>query len=470
MKVLVLVAISFLSGVGSFAFALCSSGWEVVESGKAVCQKIEESGPGYYRREERFTYREDILKAKPMQREYRLFEGSFAGRAGAGSSACGLGVFANYLYGLKYNIKAFEQFLNDWTQAAPALILYALATYLPVAKEALLGIEMISNAVASLRGFTCERAMQMIKQMNYTDSILIENCVKNKLCSNDEYCSDSDYDRARETNPEKWFRYYNECLNSPNLFDVIPTGVKKWFAEKLNYRKNLYCVFWGDRPYSEVIADLPDAWSMGGIKERAKILAFALTPSFEFSTGVGRERAKIQIGALEVVPGNPSDVRQLVDKMMKEDLSKDINDLVGQTLRAYQTCFSAGVTSSACSTAMSNLATAIDNFENKWNVEIDNILEEIDKLAQLQAFLERRIRDGDTLLAKRAAEYIAKRYDFLSKKIQYQVYLEVRRALIQQFNQLIATATAQKNLGSSAGCGSSSSSSSGSSGSGGSSS
>lgn len=463
MKVLTLLFSATLFGL-SLSFALCSSDWEVIEKGKVVCQKIEESGNGYYRVEERFRFTGDFT-AKPMKREYRLFEGNFQARAGSSSSACGLNVFANYLYGLKANIKALEAFLNDWKQSAPALLLYALATYLPVAKEALMGIEMISNSVASLRGFTCQRAMQMIRQMNYTDSILVQNCVKNKLCANEGYCDDADYDKARTVDPDKWFQYYNECLNEPNLFDVVPTKVKKWFAKKLNYRKNLYCLFWGDKPYSQVIADLPSAWSTGGMKERAKILAFALLPSFEFSVGVGGEKAKIEVGALELNPGEPADVRELIDKMLKQELRSDVSELIDQTFLAYQTCFSSGVSSYSCSSAISALTSAIDNFEKKWNVDIDNILEEIDMLARVEAILNAQREAGDPEAGRALAELLMSIQSSYIKTIQKKVYLQVRKALEQQYDQLIASAIAQKNLGSSVGCnGSPSSGSSGMSG------
>ena len=447
----------------SVSYALCSSGWEIIEGGKVVCQRIEEKGEGYYRIEERFKFTGDFT-AKPMKKEYRFFEGSVQARAGSSSSACGLNVFANYLYGLKENIKALEMFLQDWKNSAPALLLYALATYLPVAKEALMGIEMVSNTVASLRGFTCQRAMQMIRQMNYTDSILVQNCIKNKLCENEGYCSDADYDTARATDPEKWFQYYEECLNEPNLFDVVPTKVKNWFEEKLNYRKNLYCLFWGDKSYEEVIADLPDAWSTGGIKERAKILAFALLPSFEFSVGVGDEKAKIEVGALELNPGEPADVRKLIDKMLKQELRSDVSELIDQTFLAYQTCFSSGVTSSSCSSALSTLASAIDNFEKKWNVDIDSILEEIDMLARVEAILNAQREAGDPEAGRALAELLMSIQSSYIKTVQKKVYLEVRRALEQQYDQLIAAALAQKNLGSSAGCKKSSGSGGGGSG------
>ena len=465
MRVVILLLSATLFGA-NLSFALCISDWEIIEGGKSVCQKIEESGNGYYRIEERFRFKGDFT-AKPMKREYRLFEGNFQARAGSSSSACGLNIFANYLYGLKENIKAFEVFLNDWKQSVPALLLYALATYLPVAKEALMGIQMVSNAVASLRGFSCQRAMQMIKQMNYTDSYLVQNCIRNKLCKNDGYCSDADYDSARATDPEKWFQYYEECLNEPNLFDVVPAEVRNWFEDKLNYRKNLFCLFWGNKSYSQVVADLPSAWSTGGIKERAKILAFALSPSFEFSANVGGERAKIEVGALELEQGKPADVRQLIDKTLKQELSSDVSELIDQTFSAYQSCFSSGTSSTTCSSALSSLASAIDNFEKKWNVEIDGILEEIDLIARVEALLNAQRKAGDPEAGRALAELLISIQSSYVKTIQRKVYLEVRKALVQQYDQLIASALAQKNLGSSAGCnpsGPSSGSSSGGSG------
>lgn len=469
---MVLLLVVLLSSLPSFGEGSCNSDWEVLERGVSYCRKVErQTGDLQFSIEERGRIRGNF-GSKPMENEYKLFEAGLKlkGALGGSSSACGLNVFANYLYGLKTNIKALESFLEDWSKSAPAVALYALATYLPVAKEALLGIEMISNAVASLRGFTCERAMQMIRQMNYTDSVLIENCIKNKMCTKDGVCSDDDdaYDSLKETNPKKWFNYYNECLSKPNLFDAISPSLKQWFASHLNYRENLYCLFWGDKPYHQVISDLPDSWTSGGLTERAKILAFALLPSFEFSTGLGDEKAKIQVGGLELL-NEKQDLRKLLEKMLGEELETDVMELVDKVFSGHAVCSQHGVSSAECSSALEDSAKAIRNFEKKWNVEVGKALDVINLIGEVEAILEKRRAEGDPYAVEVLRDVFVAMRSYYVPVVQKQVFLEVKRALEQKYDQLIATAIAKSKLGSSFGCkpsGDSSGSGSGGSGSG----
>lgn len=448
---MILVLLFFLfSGVSVSFSALCPSGWEIMEGGRTVCQKIEESRGGYYRYEERFSFQGSPIKGKPMKNRYEIFRGRVQARAGANTSACGLNIFANYMYGIKANIEALKAFIQDWTLSAPALLLYALATYLPVAKEALMGIEMMSNAVARLRGFSCQRAMEMIKQMNYVDSALVQNCVTNKLRERYPDLTDMDYDTLQSVAPEEWWEAYNYCLNEASLVDAVSPKMKQWLENTLNVRQNLWCIFWKDKSsLREVIADLPDAWSEGGLTERAKILAFAMTPGFEFSaSGGGTELAKIEVGGWELDADSTTNMKKLLDDMLKKELPSDISLLIDETFNAYTTCIGGG----NCDAALSTLEAKIEEFEKKWNVDMDRLLNELELIAKIEALLYKQKEGGDPRAGEALAEFLMVLQSTYSKRIQKQVYLEVRKQILEQFDHAIAYLRLKRNIGDSAGC------------------
>lgn len=196
----------------SMGFASLCPDIGFLQDSESVCYKEVKKGNGEYEIEEKYQIKGSILKAKPMKREYEIFKGKAGAKWGTDGSACGLNVFANYLYGMKTNIKALKDFIEDWSQSLPAVSLYALATYMPVAKEVLMGAEMMSNAVAKLQGFNCQTAMQYIKEMNMTDSVLVKRCVVT-LAKRDGVNVTS-YDSLKKTDPDKWYKWYKTCVNS----------------------------------------------------------------------------------------------------------------------------------------------------------------------------------------------------------------------------------------------------------------
>ncbi len=146
----------------------------------------------------------------------------FQGRFGAGLTppvgACGINAASSFIAGLSSiaNLGGLQEFINNWQSAGTALALYALATYLPVAKEVLLGANMLSNFVAQLRGFSCAQAMEAIKEFNYQDSYLIKRCIARRLGISAE-----NVDVVKSSNPSEWYDAYKACLNSASLVDLF---------------------------------------------------------------------------------------------------------------------------------------------------------------------------------------------------------------------------------------------------------
>jgi len=156
-----------------------------------------------------------------------LFQGRFGGELTPPVGACGINAASSFIAGLSdvVNLGGLQDFINNWQSAGTALALYALATYLPVAKEVLLGANMLSNFVSQLRGFSCSQAMEAIKEFNYQDSYLIKRCIARKLGVSAE-----NVDVARSSNPREWYDAYRECLNSASLVDLF--GGDKSEAER----------------------------------------------------------------------------------------------------------------------------------------------------------------------------------------------------------------------------------------------
>lgn len=143
-----------------------------------------------------------------------------SGKVGGGltpTPACGIAANLSFFYGLKQNLEGLQEFLTNWANSATAVLLYALATSLPVAKEALLGANTLSSFMANLRGFNCSRVMEAIKEWNYTDSVLVKACIRRKLGLKDL----ADVDEFKNKSPSEWWNAYKECLSSASIWDLL---------------------------------------------------------------------------------------------------------------------------------------------------------------------------------------------------------------------------------------------------------
>jgi hypothetical protein len=156
-----------------------------------------------------------------------LFQGRFGAGLNPSVGACGINALQSYITGLSdvVNLSGLKDFITHWQNAATAVFLYGLATYLPVAKEVLLGANMLSNFVAQLRGFSCTQAMEAIKELNYRDSYLVKRCMANQLKVSVEELDLQDPKTLKikygDNWAEKWQAAYNYCLNKASLVDLL---------------------------------------------------------------------------------------------------------------------------------------------------------------------------------------------------------------------------------------------------------
>jgi archaellum component FlaC len=249
-----------------------------------------------------------------------LFQGKLGGGLTPPVGACGINAASSFIAGLSSiaNLGQLQEFINNWQSAGTALALYGLATYLPVAKEVLLGANTLSNFVAQLRGFSCSQAMDAIKEFNYQDSFLIKRCIAKKLG-----ISADEVDVKRSSNPDEWYRAYRECLNSASLVDLF--GGDKSEAEKylklVSPRSLARCYLGVNRaPTSEEIAN-------ADLQTRAKYFLYMLLPDVSMdSNGLLRVRT-VDIVDTRTGQRRPATVVDVVN-IHTEDFERNFNKLI----------------------------------------------------------------------------------------------------------------------------------------------
>jgi hypothetical protein len=252
-----------------------------------------------------------------------LFQGKFGGGLTPPVGACGLNAASSFIAGLSSiaNLGGLQEFINNWQSAGTALALYALATYLPVAKEVLLGANTLSNFVAQLRGFSCSQAMETIKEFNYQDSFLIKRCIAKRLG-----ISADKVDVKRSSNPDEWYRAYRQCLNSASLVDLF--GGDKSEAQKylsfISPRSLARCYLGVNRaPTTGEIAD-------ADLQTRAKYFLYMVLPDISMdSNGLLRVRT-VEIADSQTGQRRPAtmiDVMNLHVETFVEDYKKLIEDI-----------------------------------------------------------------------------------------------------------------------------------------------
>lgn len=454
---MVIVAFVWVLALASAGFSSLCPDIGFFKDAKSTCFKYEGKTPGgEWRIEEKVQLSIPVVRSRPMEQTYELFRGEAGARWGSGGSACGLNVFANYLYGMKTSIKALESFIKDWTQSLPAVTLYALATYMPVAKEVLLGAEMLANAVARLQGFSCQTAMQYIKEMNMADSVLVKKCIM--TLAKREGVKIDDYEKLKGTDPDRWFGWYRKCLTSGSIFDLLEPEDKKDWKKKLSLRDTIKCAFFGNKSWAEIVAEMESGWNRGSLADRAKVLLYVTSPEFEF-TGDAEGLGRVKIGGEGISFGDGTgflDLRNLLDELLNTKLSTDVASLIDTALSAHIACTSESTTPEGCSALLEELEREINRFERTWNVDLGDTLDELEVIAKVQSALLARAEEDPTTYSH-LAQFIASIRDEFAMRFKKQIYEEIRTQLLMQVDGIIAKLRVQRNLGSSADpCGSAS--------------
>lgn len=249
-----------------------------------------------------------------------LFQGQFGGGLTPPVGVCGINAASSFIAGLSAieNLGKLQDFITNWREAGTALALYGLATYLPVAKEVLLGANMLSNFVAQLRGFSCSQAMEAIKEFNYQDSYLIKRCIAKRLGITAEKV-----DVVRSSEPNKWYDAYRECLNSASLVDLF--GGDKEEAERylrfISPRSLARCYLGVRR------APTPEEIANADLETRAKYFLYMILPDISMdSNGLLRVRT-VEIVDTRTGQRRPATLVDVVN-IHVEDFENNFNKLI----------------------------------------------------------------------------------------------------------------------------------------------
>lgn len=315
---------------------------------------------------------------------YRGSEGTditlFGGRAGGGftpfGSACGLNAGMNFMYGVANNLMQLQEFLTNWQSAATIVGLYALATYLPVAKEAIMGANTLSNFLAQLTSFSCSQAMETIKELNMQDSYLVKKCIANKLGINDP-------DTLKKENPQKWYEAYKFCLNNASFLDIFG-GDRNSALRYLSLisPKSMAKCYLGvrDMPTAEEIAN-------ADLTTRAKYFLYAILPDFKLTAD-----GLVKVETLRIRDPNTGQVRpaSLIDftNFHVEQMERDYEEFV-KKLSGYAKW------ESKVSDVKEKARTDIDEFERKYGVKTDEWIDELIVALIMLDGIERTINGED---------------------------------------------------------------------------
>jgi len=286
---------------------------------------------------------------------------------------CGISAGLNFFYGIKTSLQALEEFLLDWKSSATALLLYALATSFPVAKEALLGANTLSNFLARLRGFSCTRVMQAIREFNYTDSFLIKKCIARRLG-----IDESDVEALKTTDPQEWYRAYRACLDSANIVDLLGPEARpylKWISPKSQAK----CILgvrddWG---WQEVVnAD---------VSTKAKYFLYWVLPDLVLS---GNGEVKIETHYMkdpETGEMKPVTLSELL-RLYKEQFSKDFDELMKEVEESF--------TSGDPIANLEGLKGRIEEFGKKYGLKTEDLEALVEAVGILYKVWKKRADEG----------------------------------------------------------------------------
>jgi hypothetical protein len=287
-----------------------------------------------------------------------LFQGKFGAGLTPSVGACGINAASSFIAGLASiaNLGQLQEFINNWESAGTALALYALATYLPVAKEVLLGANMLSNFVAQLRGFSCSQAMEAIKEFNYQDSFLIKRCIAKKLGISAE-----EVDVKKSSDPGEWYDAYKKCLNSASLVDLFggDQGEAEKYLKLVSPRSLARCYLGVSK------APTPDEIANADLQTRAKYFLYMVLPDISMdSNGLLRVRT-VDIVDTRTGQRRPATVVDVVN-IHTEDFERNFEDLIEKLkgVIKYDMDYEA---------ALEAVKAPLEEFEDKYGITVQDL-------------------------------------------------------------------------------------------------
>jgi len=313
-----------------------------------------------------------------------LLQGKIGGGITPPAGACGLNAGLSLIAGmgdLKNLGRQLAGFVTQWQSALTAVALMTLATYAPLAKEALLGANTMSSFLAQLRGFSCSQAMETIKELNYQDSFLIKKCIAKRLG-----ISEDDVDTQRKEDFETWNSAYKSCLQSTSLLDLFG-GDSKELNKYLKFisPRSLARCYLGvkDRPSAEELAN-------ADLQTKAKYLLYMVLPDITLDT-----KGLLNIQTVQVVDtedgkvritdgkGRPATMLDVVN-LHVEDFVEDYKKLI-ENLKPVIT-FEMGHDE-----AMEASKSYFEEFERKYGISVEDMAPALILVLRMRDYLQKEV-------------------------------------------------------------------------------
>jgi hypothetical protein len=310
--------------------------------------------------------------------DLNLFQGRLGGGLTPPVGACGLNAGYSFLYGISNSLGELDKFITNWQNSLTAVALYGLATYLPVAKEVLLGANMLSNFLAQLRGFSCTQSMETIKELNYQDSFLVKKCIARRLG-----ISEADLDVRKNKNPEEWYNAYKACLSSASLVDLFGgRDEAEKYLKFVSPRSLARCYLGVNRaPTAEEVAN-------ADLNTKAKYFLYMVLPDITLdSNGLLRVRT-VQI--TDPITGRERsatmvDVMNLYVENFVNDYKKLIEDL--KSVVKYEM---------GHDSALSASKPYFEEFERKYGISVEDMAPALIMVLRMRDYLEKNKDKGFT--------------------------------------------------------------------------
>jgi hypothetical protein len=369
-------------------------------------------------------------------KDLTLVQGQFGAGLAPVAGACGINAISSFLAGLTNiaSLGQLGQFISDWRNAMSSLILYWIATSMPVAKEVLLGLNTISHFAAQLRGFSCAQVMEAIKEFNYQDSYLIKMCISKKLG-----VSMDDVDLVMKTDPKTWYKYYKECLKNPNLLNLLGEDAVK-YVKFISPRSLARCYLGVKEKLS------PQDIAKADLQTKAKYFLYMVLPDITIDVNAGNGRLKIQtvnLSDLGIVNDKEKDrpVTMIdVVNLHVENFVEDYNQLIKNLKSVIK--FEMGYDD-----ALEAAKPHFDEFERKYGISLEDMAPTLILVLRMRDYLQKNADKGFTYavdlqnLDYVLGEYIKKVY--LDKALQ-----RLELALSDYLIRLKQAETIRKSVGS----------------------
>jgi hypothetical protein len=347
-----------------------------------------------------------------------LLQGQIGGGITPPAGACGVNAGFSLIAGMKSLQNLGQQlgyFVNNLQEAGTAVALMTLATYFPLAKEALLGANTMSSFLAQLRGFSCSQAMETIKELNYQDSFLIKKCIANKLG-----ISEDDVDTQRSDNFEEWNSAYKSCLQSTSLLDLFGGNEKELnrYLKFISPRSLARCYLGvKNKPTAEELAN-------ADLQTKAKYFLYMVLPDITLSAKgalniqtvqvVETENGKLQIADQQTKNSRPATMMDVMN-LHVEQFVEDYKQLIEKLKPVVK--FEMGHDS-----ALEASKSYFVEFEEKYGISVEDMAPALILTLRMRDYLQKNVDKGFTYAADlQSIDYYIDEYFmkiFLDKALQ----------------------------------------------------